>query len=355
MPKALYSYLTIEPTAEEQLVLLESNKQIVFSYPHLKWAKFKNVRPPEAPYLAEYVKYLSNPNKDGADKIMQIQADLYGSINNDLFWGAIDSILSKVERCKNGEYKDQAAAVLATWPRKIPLKSLYSPDEKAFRHYKDMFIQLYASLIAELDVAYKNHASLKELFDVGLAWAGLDKKGWRCVQAQKRSNALISCSKKIIIVPTNMSLRKKIRIKQLIIHELTHALRAEAGITDYKDVEEGLCIVNEQLVLKNFGHKRLFRYVAIGLGLGLDGKSRDFKEVYQMLWPAMQMMSNVSTSTAKIRAIREARRVFRGGDPNVKGFVFLKDKAYLEENIACWKILSEKALPLSEFKRIIGL
>ena len=88
-------------------------------------------------------------------------------------------------------------------------------------------------------------------------------------------------------------------------------------------------------------------HLAIGLAQGLDGKKRDFHDVYEILLRHHQL-KNLKESKknpeaeAKKSAWNQAVRVFRGTDCTTPGAAFTKDIIYRQGNIADWEVIGRQ-------------
>lgn len=143
-------------------------------------------------------------------------------------------------------------------------------------------------------------------------------------------------------------------------HEWTHVLEkingdrqplrlSGFGLDRYENGNEGRAVLREQVAFETFGafSKQLRwqdivrRYVAIALAAGVDGKARGFREVFQImntvdrLWEYERDKNPNDEGVADRKADQRTwdllARIFRGG------YVYWKDKVYLEGNVACWQ------------------
>ncbi|HLG90629.1 MAG TPA: tyrosine/phenylalanine carboxypeptidase domain-containing protein, partial [Candidatus Saccharimonadales bacterium] len=164
--------------------------------------------------------------------------------------------------------------------------------------------------------------------------------------------------RKKIIIGKHFSANSTHRLKQIVAHEVgCHVQRAMSDrrrsfLAQFDDNDEGLAIVLEQLFASRFMYKRVLRYFAIALAIGVDGKKRDFCDVYEILWRTMRVISGNSPKDSKIQAFYETARAFRGGIPSEPGMAYLKDKVYLESNLIIWEKLEERLLDSDEFRRL---
>jgi hypothetical protein len=90
-------------------------------------------------------------------------------------------------------------------------------------------------------------------------------------------------------------------------------------------------------------------YLAIGLAYGLDGKPRDFRQVYSIIENYFYLKKLTSGKTveeakkgAQTSAWNRTVRTFRGTDCKTPEVCFTKDMVYREGNIAVWDILKTK-------------
>lgn len=219
-----------------------------------------------------------------------------------------------------------------------------APSEVTFEHYKSMFT-------AYLRLPKTENGSLVKEISSMLQITKLDTKGWKIIESNDESHARVNHAHRTIRIGRGYSPRTKGAARRIAVHEVYgHALRGpQLTIAE----SEGFAVTLEQLLSPSFTFRRSYRYLAAALGWGIDGKPRTFRQVYEIIWRLMMIMSKYSEDTAKSHAFDECVRVYRGGRSDIAGCVYLKDTVYFDANIAVWSELSKKKLEYNEFIDII--
>lgn len=178
-------------------------------------------------------------------------------------------------------------------------------------------------------------AKLFDYMEAAMGKLGLLEAGWSLHQSASTDGARVLHSSRQVFVGREYSPRDVLSYKRIAAHELLgHALRGRP----FNELEhEGVALVFEQVVEDLFKPRRMYRYLAASLGYGADGIPRDFHEVYEVIWRCMLVAGRYNQKQAKKHAFDETLRVFRGGLPEQKGAVFLKDMIYFDSNIKTWR------------------
>jgi hypothetical protein len=285
------------------------------------------------------------------------QVELYGQLNTDLFYGVL-GFLSQISTKprRDPAYLAEINAMIVNHQH----NELYIPSNETFQYYRQLYRIVYPEFNQMLDeIAHetmRTDDAVNDLFGKALNIIGADKAGWSIVSAKYGGNIIVSKAKKQVIIPVHLKPQSNLRLRQLIAHEVGgHVYRALYGNHHHSTRvdEEGLCIVLEQLQQKNFSYKRSMRYMAICLAWGIDGKPRTFSQVYEIMWRAFMLLGH-NKNQAKARAFNEVVRTFRGGVPERAGMCFIKDKIYLESNIAVWQNLENNRLDATDFKELMA-
>lgn len=181
---------------------------------------------------------------------------------------------------------------------------------------------------------------------------GLGKDGWTVRLSEDDSYAYVVPAAKTIHVGREYTPRTAQASLRITAHEVYgHALRSSCVSAPVES--EGFAVLLEQLLDGRFKWRRAYRYLAASLGWGTLGKPMDFREVFEILWRAMVILSAYEPDVAKKHAFNECVRVFRGGRPDIAGAVFLKDTAYFAGNIAVWDALEKRRITYDDFTHII--
>lgn len=174
---------------------------------------------------------------------------------------------------------------------------------------------------------------------------------------------------RILKIPDS-SVRNWLGTSKTIAHEATHAERAnrgrktgviplELGI-EHQQLEEGLTTLVEQEINGSRTIAGFAGYFKAGLAEGLDGKPRNFEEVFDILndyyfLENIKKKSNIDLESARQKAEKSAYsnavRTFRGiHDLKQKGLYFLKDIIYRDGSIKINRILSDVQKTLGKEK-----
>lgn len=298
--------------------------------------------------------------KENINNYQEIQRQLYGPLDGALFNGIISRLESMAKNSSDARRKTRMSEI-TKMVKKTGNGRLYLPGPDTFIHYKSLWYEIDGDLHQLLDNIHIHRKysprEITALIRDGLDIIGAKRRGWTANLKGRGTKVAVSRYGKRVIVNQDISPKTSLRLKQIIAHELGAHVRRVMALesklpTRPRSDEEGLGLLLEQLLAKRFMYKRTMRYLAIGLGYGLDGKPRDFKETYEILWRAMVVMGG-DEKTAHERAFYETVRAFRGGLPEVAGMVYIKDKVYLESNIALWQFLGRKLLNQQEFEQLL--
>ncbi|MEM9336521.1 MAG: tyrosine/phenylalanine carboxypeptidase domain-containing protein [Patescibacteria group bacterium] len=194
--------------------------------------------------------------------------------------------------------------------------------------------------------------------------------GWKVVLSDEVVGIKVSSRHRRVYIPRNFKAPGK-KVARLFAHEVgVHVLRRvlgkertlqlfAIGLPGYAACEEGLGILSEQLTFgkfRDFGGQDKYFTLMIALG-SLDGKPKDFKDTFSYIQTYFyervrkKYAQEKAIQISNERAWRMCWRVFRGGNPNMAGCCFLKDKMYREGNVSIWKYLVKHGeLPTNAFE-----
>lgn len=235
---------------------------------------------------------------------------------------------------------------------KLAIKLLPQPAsdelEGIFTVYRDYF-ERYAG------VSQYKKMSLRlgtiELISKALEKTGLAAQGWQAILRDGNKHARTVYRKKFISLGRDYIPRSNHAKLRIMVHEVFgHAFR---GPRPAAEESEGFATVLEQLTKSKYTFRRSYRYLAVALGWGVFGKPMDFREVYEIIWRSMTIMSSYPESVAKRHAFDECARAFRGGLPSMQGAVFLKDAQYFSANLRIWEHLSNEPVSYEQFVAIL--
>lgn len=259
----------------------------------------------------------------------------------------VNAILLRVESALDENTKalwDPVAEACAYDKDKIKTDSIW-PSAQTFDQIKG-YGQDYMKGLIQADYKIGLHGLFNHVLDL----SGLSKKGWALYSRDDASSAHVIHKRKRITVGSNYRPRNKRATYRIIAHEVYgHALR---GPQDSLKESEGFAILLEQLIDQKFKPRRMYRYLAAALGYGTTTDAMDFRQVYEVIWRCMVILSKYSETDAKSYAFSECARVFRGGRPDIAGAVYLKDTLYFASNMLFWQAFEKSTISYNDFMDI---
>lgn len=174
----------------------------------------------------------------------------------------------------------------------------------------------------------------------------------------------VSQEKKSVSIPADRKL-SQLELEALIEHELgTHALRREKGersklrilgfgLDRYLKGEEGVATYKEQQIKGSTGFRGLDYHFAISLALGIDGKKRDFRKVFEILkdyhFINSKKEKNAALRYSQDEAWSDCVRIFRGTTCKTPGACLTRDLVYREGNIGIWNVVKNNPEEIKRF------
>jgi hypothetical protein len=213
-------------------------------------------------------------------------------------------------------------------------------------------------------------AEVKVMCEAAFVEYGID--GWKVIVANNgdRITFNVNQEERVLYIPHDEDIRLRkypltlIRMEALIAHEIgTHVVRRQngdnsslallgPGLADYLNGEEGIATYREQLVRGASQFAGIMGYLSVSWAVGLDGKPRNFRELFEIMVPYLFLSVIEQTSKSKLpldldsidenvrrNAWARCVRTFRGVTGLNKGYCFTRDIIYLEGNIAIWQLL----------------
>lgn len=167
----------------------------------------------------------------------------------------------------------------------------------------------------------------------------------------------------------NIPKERKLKIKTLqsrMMHEIgTHASRRTRGertklkllglgLDRYIKGEEGIATYYEQQIEGASNYSGLDYYLAISLATGIDGKKRNFRQVFEILKKLYLIRSKEKDSKkalkkSETKSWNDCVRIFRGTTCKTPGACFTKDIVYREGNIGVWNIAKNNPNEIRRF------
>jgi hypothetical protein len=330
---------------------------------------FLTKRLKEAELLQAYQSLMLDPgstyDQDRVDYLHEMLRELYGWPDEKVFWGIINKGLSYA-RLNAGDrsgvstdFASEIISLLRMQPREDYV--LNSPSYATFIHYRGVYEDYYAGILDLIERTHPGPYSADELGKTFMdATSIIGADGWVVKTMDSMPHIQVSYRSKTIYIGKLTRIRTKKKLEQIVMHEIAGHVYRSMGKTEadqyrerymsahYTEHEEGFCTVLEQLSLQKFYFKRTYRYLAICLALGLDGKARDFLQTYHILWRYIALFDG-DIARSKKRAFKEAARVFRCGVTTIPAVIYNKDQCYLTGNQKIWHYLSSNQLNVAEF------
>lgn len=211
------------------------------------------------------------------------------------------------------------------------------------------------------DIEY-NAEEIKTAFEQALEKYKLF--GWNVIVTEKGTAVSVSQENKNVNIPSSRKMKEG-KLRALIEHEIgTHVLRREKGertklrllglgLDRYLKGEEGIATLEEQKVLGANEFAGFDGHLAIALAIGMDGKKRDFRKVYEILKDYYFVNSKKEESEAMAQAENSAWnrcvRTFRGTSCGSPGVCLTRDIVYREGNIGVWNVVKNSPEEVRRF------
>jgi hypothetical protein len=294
-------------------------------------------------------------------------ASLYGAYNIPLFAEYIDQILRVAPPEKRQYIANLQQQVNFEYLSGHQRAAYIEPTVATFAHYKS----LAADMVADIRQVVSKYvsasqrsvssATVQKVIDELLAQIGATRQGWQTQTREYVHKLSVNTKKKTVYIKKSSFQCNRRRLIGIMAHEVyihvrrkmhdepLHLLIAEA-LPENAAFEEGLGVLAEQLCLDRYYPLRQFRFIAIGLALGVDGRPRNLMEVYEILWQLRHLSGNYTVQAAKNYAFDEALRAFRGIPLDSRGIAYSRDKIYTEGNATIWRRLEASPLGAAAFQ-----
>ena len=205
---------------------------------------------------------------------------------------------------------------------------------------------------------------IKQAFEKTLN--NLQVLGWEVIidKEGRYTGINVSQEKKKINIPESARLKQS-QLEAMIEHEIgTHVLRRERGersklkllglgLDRFLKGEEGIATYKEQGVRGTKEFTGFDGHFAISLATGLDGKKRNFREVFEILRDYYFINSrknkNEALKYAKESAWIRCLRTFRGTSCKTPGTCLTRDIVYREGNIGVWNVVKNNPEEIRRF------
>ncbi len=291
---------------------------------------------------------------------------VYGDASPEVFSFTVDEARAQAEKSLTSENEGIKAAaqrlleVLPTASSSADTKPQL-PDPSLVERVKQEGQKILSNL-SKKELPAADEFDAQTIFDLfSDALQNLNAKGWSVIiDTSSKTGISVDQEHKTVRIPQARKLAAD-EVKGKILHEIgTHVARRVKGersklmllglgLDRYEQGEEGVTTMFEKSLSKKGvqDFAGLEFHLAIGLAQGLDGKKRDFHDVYEILLRHHQL-KNLKESKknpeaeAKKSAWNQAVRVFRGTDCTTPGAAFTKDIIYRQGNIAVWEVIGRQ-------------
>lgn len=292
---------------------------------------------------------------------------VYGRPSVDIFYLSIKEIkeqLEKTEKSENPVVSQATQELLNLLP--VPENDIVMPErptQELVNLVHEIFEEEWRELgTSEIPTEALTSEVVVQVFEKALEAIGANN--WQVVIDKDRTRVNVSQEQLLIKVPKDREREiDHLKLKTLVMHEIKRHVERRIsgensklsllglGLDRYIKGEEGVAKVTEHGIegeFKSFATPEM--YLAIGLALGLDGKERDFREVYEILekhffLKEVRKKASIPTEDAikiaRKKAWNHCVRAFRGTDCKTRGTVYTKDIVYRDGTIGVWHLLSQ--------------
>lgn len=368
-PELDYPQLTIENVLQKEHDLLLLKRDVLQKEENLLVRQTYRWKINEK--LAE-IRMLKATLEKNDSRFLRYANFIYGKPDEAVFHYTLDAIRSKFKTLTSSENPILAREALDFLEKtflspsqqepKKPNASVFETVQSTTRSEFSPFLQLIPEDASETLGAEE----IQTLFSEALRQ--LEAEGW-CVETSDNKTAIsVDQENQKVLIPKNRTLLKK-KAYQLLLHEIgTHAKRRiqgersrlqllGLGLDRYRNAEEGVATLREQALEASFSDfSGLDGHLAISLAQGLDGKKRNFREVFDFLFQynfVLQLAKNIPPEDAQKKARNTAYtscvRTFRGTTGKTRGSCLTKDIIYREGNIKVWEVVSQDCSEMLRF------
>jgi hypothetical protein len=296
--------------------------------------------------------------KSGNDRrFIRYSKFIYGKPEKEIF----DYTVKQIKKTAEEKIEDPNENIRSAAQRIMNELGDYVQGEKPEISEIKNFMKEKSELGTFKDVLYTAD-EIKTAFEQALERYKLS--GWKVVVVNKGTAVSVSQENKSVNIPSDRKMKEK-GLLALIEHEIgTHVLRREngertklkilgLGLDRYLKGEEGIATYEEQKIEGASEFAGFEGHLAISLALGMDGKSRDFRKVYEILKDYYFINSKKEEAEALTYAENAAWnrcvRTFRGTTCGTPGACLTRDIVYREGNIGVWDVVKNKPEEVKRF------
>ncbi len=285
---------------------------------------------------------------------------IYGKPSPDMFEYDKKVVSDTIKKALESESLERATATTLL-QKHFPDLSYNKLIEKDF----DLLPKLVKNdrkVLKSTEIRYMFEKAVKDL-DLNNWKVKIDKTG-------KKTNLSANQETKTVSIPnddnikTRMAPTTETNIKALINHELgTHAKRREngeksklkllgLGLDRFLKGEEGLASFEYQKIQGASYFAGFGSHFSVSIGVGLDGKKRNFREVFEIL--KLYFLASIESDTDRKKQAEDLAwntcvRCFRGTTCKTPGSLFTKGHVYSEGNIGIYKLITSGSKEVERF------
>jgi hypothetical protein len=295
---------------------------------------------------------------------------IYGTPSQEVFEYTVNVVRKSAEEARTSDNEDlvkSADRLLDVLPKiKVDTSQALPRQDQVARAHSQVTQEFNDMLNIPIEGEEIDAEGIKAAFEQAIEIVGADD--WKVAIDTDASNISMNHEKKTARVPESHKVDKS-KLEGLIVHEIgTHLTRRVNGIRSklkllslgldrYEVGEEGVTTLREQAIRNEVDDfAGLSGHLSISLALGLDGKPRDFRGVYEVMeryFEFEHLKDRMEPAEAAEKAITKAWgrtvRTFRGSDCKTPGVCFTKDIIYREGNISVWDVVKENPEEMMRF------
>jgi len=305
--------------------------------------------------------------KSGDDKkFTRYSVFIYGKPELEIFNYTLSTLLIKTKQALNNHSNILAQEAAKRLRKEFSSKRYLEDDIKlqnAKPHSKELQLKhknkkfhTTAMKPTEIENANQEYSDEEIVLEFTKALKQYNLKGWEIILDETKT--AVSVGKKKVFIPKDKKI-SKVKLHGLIAHELgVHASRSEngertrlkilrLGLDRSKD-DEGIAMYEQQKIEGMDDFAGFDGYLAISLALGMDGKKRDFRDVFNVLTD-YYVVKGETYPKAQNKAWSRCVRTFRGTTGSTPGACFTKDLSYRENNIGVWNLVKQNSPEVRRF------
>jgi hypothetical protein len=253
-------------------------------------------------------------------------------------------------------------------------------DEAALAHYEKIILyECRGDVEAAFRAVPKNviysPEDMQHIYNKYLDLRGFTASGWQAQVIEGRTGCLTNLTDSIVEIGAARpaTSRGYTAVLKTMIHEIeVHVGKsvrgqrlgtglAGKGLAGYTFFEEPFAGSVEDIYLNKTTQRGEPYTIAIALSAGMDGKARDYRDSYELLWRmsfARSYSSDKPISYQVNKAQKNANstlvRIWRGMPTDIPGCIFTKDRSYENTDVLMYLNNGGSVLPRQDFLRLLS-